>query len=290
MKILYGKPVVEERYTRLQTKINTLATHNIIPTLAVILIGHRRDSQTYVKMKQQRCDQLGIQSLVITLPENVSENVCIEHVQRLNHDETVHGILIQLPLPSHINEDRVLQRVKVCKDVDGFTTENISKLVLHTNPVFCPCTPEGCLQLLHHYNYELQGKHAVVIGRSRIVGVPLAHLLLNHNATITICHSKTTNIEQITQKADFLFVACGKPLFVKKEMVKKGAVIIDIGINAIEDSSKKRGYSLVGDVDRCDVAEVASAITPVPKGVGPLTICMLMEHTVKAAEMNGRKR
>ena len=283
MKILYGKPVADHIYNNLCEKIEKLKNIKIIPTLAVIIIGDKRESWTYVKMKQKMCNRLNIHSYIIPLCETVTEEICIQEIQKLNQNTKIHGILIQLPLPKHLNEDRILQSVSVNKDIDGFTNHNVSRLVLNSQyPFFKPCTPEGCVELLKYYGYSIEGKHAVVIGRSRIVGLPLAHLLLHENATVTVCHSKTENLERFTQSADLLFVGCGKPNFIKKNMIKKGVIIVDIGINIIHDKTKKKGYYISGDVDANDVCDKAEALTPVPKGIGPLTICMLMKHTVDA--------
>jgi len=284
MKLLYGKEVADNVYSNLEVRINNLIKRNIIPHLSVIIVGKNKDSLTYVKMKERMCKKLGIKSTIIYLPYNVQNNELLSHINKINNDPYIHGLLVQLPLPVHLDTELILQNIKIDKDVDGFTNINTSKLIHNSNPLFKPCTPEGCIELLKYYNIETEGKHAVIIGRSQIVGKPLAHMLLNANSTVTICHSKTKNIEKICKMADLLFVACGKPNFIKGNMIKEGVIIIDIGINAISDIKKKKGYSLVGDVDIESVQEKCNSITPVPKGIGPLTICMLMKHTVESAE------
>ena len=255
----------------------------ITPGLAVILVGNRIDSQTYVSMKQRRCSQLNIFSKLVQLDSDVTEKKLIEQVQNLNNNLNIHGILIQLPLPKHINETNVLSKVKIEKDVDGCHYENMGRLTMNRNPLFVPCTPEGCIELLHRYNIEIAGKHAVILGKSNIVGLPLSLMLLHHDATVTICHLGTQDVEQKIKQADILVSACGKPRFVQAQWLKQGVIIIDIGINRLDDSSRKRGYRLVGDVDFDKAKDVASFITPVPGGVGPMTIAMLMKHTIDAA-------
>lgn len=281
---LCGKTVSEHIYNNLKKDITLLARKNVIPGLAVIQVGERKDSTTYVNMKIKMCEKYNIFSKVVKLPQNTLENELIEIVKDFNKDNKIHGILIQLPLPNHINQDNILNTVDVKKDVDGFNISNVGNLALGNNPTFTPCTPDGCIEMLKYYGLSVYGKHCVVIGKSRIVGLPLAHLLLKEQATVSICHSKTENIDEITKNGDYIFAACGCAHLIKREMVKENSIIIDIGINSIDDNSKKSGYRLVGDVDYDDVKEKVKAITPVPGGVGPMTIAMLLKHTVDAAE------
>ena len=283
-KLISGKEISNVLNDELTQEIKLLAENNIIPGLAVILVGDRIDSQTYVNMKRKRCEKLGIKSTLVKLDANVPEKELINNIIQLNNDNTIHGILIQLPLPKHINEENVLSMVNLEKDVDGFHFINMGRLLKNKNPLFVPCTPEGCVELLDRYNIEISGKDVVVLGRSNIVGLPIALLLLHRNATVTICHSKTKEIENKVKQADILIAACGRTQMVKKEWLKPGVVIIDVGINSIADSTRKRGYRLVGDVDFQNAKDVASYITPVPGGVGPMTISMLMKHTVIAAK------
>ena len=284
MKLINGKEISLQIYSELKDRISKLKQFGFTPGLAVIIVGNRIDSLTYVKMKEKKCLELGIKSSLIKLDESISESELIYQICNLNNDKSIHGILVQLPLPKHINENVVLNRINLEKDVDGFHFNNIGKLTLNRNPNFIPCTPKGCVELLKRSNIEIKGKNVVILGRSNIVGLPLSLLLLHENATVTICHSKTQNIMEHTQKADIIIAACGKTQMVKKEWIKENSVIIDVGINSLEDNTKKRGYRLVGDVDFEDVKEKVGYITPVPGGVGPMTIAMLMEQTVKSCE------
>ena len=283
---LCGKTAAEHIYHNITTKINHLLKNNIVPGLTVIQVGDKKDSTTYVNMKAKMCEKYKINSNVIRLPETINESELIEIINSHNNDNSVHGILIQLPLPKHICEDNILNTVHINKDVDGFNIQNVGKLSINAKPKFVPCTPDGCIEMLKYYNIDVAGKHAVVIGRSRIVGLPLAHLLLRENATVSICHSKTQNIQSITKSADLIFAACGKANFIDNTMVKDNAIIIDIGINPVPDETKKNGYRLVGDVNYDDVKDKVHAISPVPGGVGPMTIAMLLKHTVDAAEQH----
>ena len=283
---LCGKTAAEHIYHNITTKINHLLKNNIVPGLTVIQVGDKKDSTTYVNMKAKMCEKYKINSNVIRLPETINESELIEIINSHNNDNSVHGILIQLPLPKHICEDNILNTVHINKDVDGFNIQNVGKLSINAKPKFVPCTPDGCIEMLKYYNIDVTGKHAVVIGRSRIVGLPLAHLLLRENATVSICHSKTQNIQSITKSADLIFAACGKANFIDNTMVKDNAIIIDIGINPVPDETKKSGYRLVGDVNYDDVKDKVHAISPVPGGVGPMTIAMLLKHTVDAAEQH----
>lgn len=284
MKLINGKEISLQIYSELNDRISKLKNLGFIPGLAVIIVGNRIDSLTYVKMKEKKCLELGIKSSLIKLDESISESELIYQICNLNNDKSIHGILVQLPLPKHINENVVLNRINLEKDVDGFHFNNIGKLTLNRSPNFVPCTPKGCIELLKRSNIEIKGKNVVILGRSNIVGLPLSLLLLHENATVTICHSKTQNVTDLTQKADIIIAACGRTQMVKKEWIKEKCVIIDVGINSIEDKTKKRGYRLVGDVDFESVKEKVGYITPVPGGVGPMTIAMLMEQTVKSCE------
>ena len=279
--IINGKEVAKKICLTLKETIEEL---QITPCLGVIIVGDRPDSKTYVRMKRKRCREIGIKSLCIELEENVSQDKVIECINEFNLNIEVHGILVQLPLPKHMNEKEVLSHILVEKDVDGFHYNNIGKLVKNEDPLFYPCTPEGCINLLDFYNIEIQGKNAVVVGRSNIVGIPVALMLLHRNATITICHSRTKNLKEILQQADIIIAACGRTEMIKGEWVKDGVIVIDVGINSVDDSSRKSGYRLVGDVNFSEVSKKASFITPVPGGVGPMTIALLLKHTVESAK------
>ena len=281
---LCGKKVAKSIYKSISNDILYLKNNNIIPGLAVIQVGDNVDSTTYVNMKTKMCNKYNIFNKVIRIPSSIHQVQVVRLIKTLNQNQAFHGILVQLPLPKHICENTVLNTVSIEKDVDGFNIENVGRLTSNQNPSFTPCTPTGCLELLKYYNYNVEGKHAVIIGRSRIVGTPLANMLLKENATVTICHSKTENLEDITKKADFIFAACGQKHLIKKNMVNENCVIIDIGINPINDNTKKSGYRLVGDVDYENVKDKCKAITPVPGGVGPMTIAMLLKQTVDAAK------
>ena len=255
------------------------------PGLATVLVGDDPASHSYVKSKRQACADDGIASFPYELPAATSQAEVIALVQRLAADPKVHGILVQLPLPKHIDEEAVLNAVPIDKDVDGFHPINIGKLGMKNRaPSFAPCTPAGVIELLDRIGTPIEGANAVVLGRSNIVGLPVSLLLLGRNATVTVCHSRTQDIGSVTRQADILVAAIGKARFVKGDMVKPGAVVIDVGVNRVEDASKKSGYRLVGDCDFDAVKEVASAITPVPGGVGPMTIAMLMKNTLRAAQ------
>ncbi len=263
------------------------AGHNP-PGLATVLVGENPASQSYVKSKQKACALLGIQSFGYDLPADTSQEDLENLVRKLNADPKVNGILVQLPLPAGLDEERVLREIKIEKDVDGFHPINIGRLAQKgRDPLFVPCTPNGCMVLLEEAGVKLEGANAVVLGRSNIVGMPVALLLVRANATVTICHSRTKNLKDVVRSADVLIAAIGKADFVKGDWVKPGAVVIDVGINRVEDASKPKGYRMVGDVDFDEVKEVASWITPVPGGVGPMTIAMLMRNTLKGAKMAG---
>tara|TARA_B100001248_G_scaffold258954_1_gene244143 strand:+ start:129 stop:986 length:858 start_codon:yes stop_codon:yes gene_type:complete len=275
-KILNGKKLSENILNNLKSKIFLLDQK---PGLGLIIVGSRKDSMTYVKMKKKACEKVGINSIILELPENINQEDLIKEVEKMNDNESINGILVQLPVPKHIDENKVLLTIKAEKDVDGFHPINVGNLVLNKNDPIIACTPKGCIKILEENNIEIEGKHAVIIGRSNIVGKPLALLLLNKNATVSICHSKTKNIQEITKQADILLVACGRAQFVKKEWIKEDCIIIDVGINFIDDNTRKSGKRLVGDVDYDDVIDKVKAITPVPGGVGPMTIAMLLQNT-----------
>lgn len=249
----------------------------IQPHLVVIIVGNDAASMTYVKNKKKACEDVGFKSTVIELPEETPEVELLEQIKKLNEDLTVHGILVQLPLPKHIDEQKVIDTISVKKDVDGFHPYQVGALVSGL-PCLKPCTPSGVIELLKAYNIDMAGRHAVIVGRSHIVGKPLIQLLLDQNATVTVCHSRTQNLAEFTKSADILIVAIGRAHFITADMVKEGAVVIDVGINRLETGK------LVGDVLYDDIFEKASYITPVPGGVGPMTITMLLKNTLKAAK------
>ena len=256
-----------------------------IPGLATVLVGEDPASQSYVRAKHRACDETGIKSFAINLPADISQQKIEGMIDNLANDTKIHGILVQLPLPSGLDDESILNAVPLVKDVDGFHPVNIGRLAQKgRQPLFTPCTPSGIMYLLKKYTTTLEGKRAVIIGRSNIVGMPVSLLLLRENTTVTICHSRTKDLPLIAKEADILVAAIGKPEMVKGSWIKPGAVVIDVGVNRVEDSSKKRGYRLVGDVAFEEAIEVASAITPVPGGVGPLTISMLMKNTLTAAK------
>jgi len=271
--ILDGKKLASEIRVNIQTKVEELAElYHKKPQLAVILIGNDSASETYVSGKEKACLKAGIKSLVIRKDETVSSAEIIELIERLNEDDEIHGILLQLPIPKHIDQEIVISRIDPKKDVDGFTPENVAKLA-NGKPALVPCTPLGIMRLLDKYDIEIQGKHCVVIGRSQIVGKPMASLLLGANGTVTICHSKTKDLTAMARTADILVVAIGKPKLVDDTFIKKGAVVIDVGISRIEGK-------LQGDVDYEKASQNAGYITPVPGGVGPMTIACLLENTL----------
>ncbi|HIX42245.1 MAG TPA: bifunctional methylenetetrahydrofolate dehydrogenase/methenyltetrahydrofolate cyclohydrolase FolD, partial [Candidatus Kurthia intestinigallinarum] len=256
---------------------NALKDKGITPGLAVILVGDDQASQKYVSNKQKSCEQLGIYSELIKLPADTTEEDLLKHIEELNQKDAIDGILVQLPLPKHINEDAVIAAISPEKDVDGFHPISVGKMILGQE-TFLPCTPHGVMKLLQHSNVTIRGKHAVVVGRSHIVGVPMGQLLLQSDATVTYAHSKTPDLAAITKQADILVVATGRAKMIKKEHVKEGAVVIDVGMDLDENGK------LCGDVDFDDVFDTVSAITPVPGGVGPMTITMLLVNTVQSAK------
>ncbi len=278
--------------SELGSEITKLRRAGITPGLAVVLVGDNPASLVYVRMKGKACDEAGLYHETIKLPTDTSEAHLMALLERLNANPEIHGILVQLPLPRQIDSNRALHRIDPRKDVDGFHPENVGKVVVGDPTGFRPATPYGVQQLLIRTGVDTKGADAVVVGRSNIVGRPMAALLLQDgpggNATVTVCHSRTRHIEQHTRQADILIVAIGKPEFVTGDMVKPGAVVIDVGVNRVDDPSRKQGYRLVGDVKFQEAKQVASAITPVPGGVGPMTITMLLYNTVQAARQWAR--
>lgn len=279
--LIDGKQIAQDIRNELKEEISNL---HLKPVLAVVLVGERKDSQTYVRMKMKACKEVGIESQDHIMPADITEEKLLVLVRSLNSNPNVDGILVQLPLPGHINQNTIIETISPQKDVDGLTRHNQGLLAdLSTEPEFYPCTPYGCLTLLKRHNVEIKGKKAVVLGRSKIVGLPMALLLLRENATITICHSRTSQNDLIAnlKNADIIVSAVGKPQFVKSEWLNSNAVVIDVGINAVDDATRKSGYRLVGDVEK-DALEKVKLMTPVPGGVGPMTIATLLQNTVKS--------
>lgn len=289
-QIIDGKSIAQSIREEIKIKTEALKTKGISPCLAVILVGSNPASVSYVTGKQKALAEVGMNDRSVRLPESTTEQELISLIQELNADKSVHGILVQLPLPQHIDEEKIILAIDPAKDVDGFHPVNVGNLVIGKKS-FLPCTPHGIIVLLKRMNIETDGKSAVVIGRSNIVGKPAALLLARKdlNATVTICHSGTKNIADITRRADILIAAAGRANIVTADMVKEGAAVIDVGVNRIPDASKKSGFRLAGDVDFENVKEKAAFITPVPGGVGPMTIAMLMANTLEAAENTAAK-
>ncbi|XP_072955256.1 bifunctional protein FolD 2 [Typha angustifolia] len=285
-KIIDGKAIAQTIRNEIADEVRSLSdSYNKVPGLAVVIVGTRKDSQSYVRMKRKACAEVGIRSFDVDLPEDISENELIDQVHKLNADLDVHGILVQLPLPKHINEEKVLSEISIDKDVDGFHPLNIGKLAMKgREPLFLPCTPKGCLELLSRSGISVKGKRAVVVGRSNIVGLPVALLLLKADATVTIVHSHTQDSESIIREADIVIAAAGQAMMIKGDWIKPGAAVIDVGTNSVDDPSKKVGYRLVGDVDFEEASKVAGWLTPVPGGVGPMTVAMLLKNTLDAAK------
>lgn len=286
-QLIDGKSIAQKVLAEVAAQVNTRsAAGKSKPGLATVLVGDRVDSATYVASKQKACQELGMESFHYPLPADVSQAELEQLVQKLNDDPGVSGILVQLPLPAHLDEERVLQLISIEKDVDGFSPLNIGRLAQKgRKPLFVPCTPSGCIYLLEQAGVEIEGANAVVLGRSNIVGMPAALLLTSLNATVTICHSRTQDLPNIIHRADILIAAIGKAEMVRGDWIKPGAAVIDVGMNNKPDPTKKRGYRLVGDVNFDEAKEIAGWITPVPGGVGPMTIAMLMKNTLKAAQI-----
>ncbi|MBE1553788.1 bifunctional methylenetetrahydrofolate dehydrogenase/methenyltetrahydrofolate cyclohydrolase FolD [Sporosarcina limicola] len=276
-KLIDGIAIGKEIREEIKARVSDLKAGGCTPGLAVILVGDNQASRTYVTNKEKSSKEVGMKSELIELPVSVSEEELLGHVTRLNNDQSIHGILVQLPLPTHINENHVISAIDPSKDVDGFHPVNVGKMIIGQK-TFLSCTPYGIIKLLERTNTEISGKHAVIVGRSNIVGKPMGQLLLQRDATVTYCHSKTKDLAEFTKQADILIVAIGKTKFVSEEHIKKGAVVIDVGMNRDENGK------LCGDVDFDKAREKASAITPVPGGVGPMTITMLLKNTLHSAE------
>jgi methylenetetrahydrofolate dehydrogenase (NADP+)/methenyltetrahydrofolate cyclohydrolase len=292
-EVIDGKRIAEQVRAELRPRIASLQTRAKRPGLAAVLVGDKPASALYVKMKARACEEMGLQSVIVKLPRDTAQERFLAEVQRLNTDSSIHGILVQQPLPSQIPAIAAVSCVSPLKDVDCFHPENVGLLLIGI-PRFAPATPAGVVELLLRSGRDPSGKHVVILGRSNIVGKPLAALLMQKakgaNATVTVCHSATRDLRTIARSADILVAAMGRPELVTKDMVKPGAVVIDVGINRVLDATKKQGYRTVGDVRFDEVREVASAITPVPGGVGPMTIAMLLSNTVYAAELAAGSR
>lgn len=277
-KIIDGKEISAQIRAEISEKVKEYNKRTgKLPGLAVVIVGENPASQVYVRNKKKACEQVGFNSWVYELSENTTQDELNSLIDKLNEDSAVHGILVQLPLPKHLDEEQVILRIKPEKDVDAFHPYNVGRITIG-NPKFLPCTPAGIMELLHRSNIEISGKECVVIGRSNIVGKPMALLLLSENGTVTVCHSKTRDLKEVCRRADILVVAIGKADFITADMVKEGAVVIDVGMNRNAEGK------LTGDVDFASVSEIASYITPVPGGVGPMTITMLLQNTLRAAE------
>lgn len=287
-KIIDGKAIGEKIRSDVTVEVQKrMMSGKSKPGLATVLVGENPASQVYVRSKQKACADAGIESFGFDLPATISQEDLEKLIKELNEDPRVNGILVQMPLPAGLDEQRVLAQISVEKDVDGFHPINIGRLAQKgRDPLFVPCTPAGCIYLLEQELPSLEGANAVVLGRSNIVGMPVALLLVRANATVTICHSRSRDLPGIVRQADVLVAAVGKPEMVRGDWIKPGAVIIDVGINRVEDSTKQKGYRLVGDVAYDEAAEIAGAITPVPGGVGPMTIAMLIKNTLRAAELS----
>ncbi len=288
--LIDGRAVAEKVYAELRGEIAALKASGRTPGLAVVLVGDNPASRAYVRSKDKMCRELGLHSVKLELPAATTQDELLARVDELNRDAAIHGILVQSPPPKQIDEAAIVRALDPRKDVDGFHPLNVAKLAMGDDSGFVPCTPLGCLRLLREAAVDLCGANAVVLGRSMIVGKPMALLLMNKgvDATVTVAHSRTRDLPQVTQRADVIIAAIGQPHFVKAEHVREGAVVIDVGINRVDDVTSERGYRLVGDVDFEAVSKKASAITPVPGGVGPMTIAMLMSNTVKACRAAAR--
>ncbi|UOQ85970.1 bifunctional methylenetetrahydrofolate dehydrogenase/methenyltetrahydrofolate cyclohydrolase FolD [Gracilibacillus salinarum] len=276
-EVIYGSELAKSLRDEMKEEVAGLREKNIIPGLTVVLIGDDPASRSYVRGKQKASDYVGVDSDLIELPIETTQEQLLQLIDELNHKDTVHGILVQLPLPAHIDEQVIIEAISPEKDVDGFHPISIGRMMTGKD-TFYPCTPYGIIQMMKSKNISLEGKHAVIIGRSNIVGKPVGQLLLSENATVTYCHSRTKNMEAYIAQADILIVAVGKAHFINGDHIKDGAIVIDVGVNRVEDGS------LTGDVDFDSAKEKASYITPVPKGVGPMTITMLMHNTIKSAK------
>ena len=293
-EIIDGKQVAADMRDELKVKVAKLKNETgLIPGLAVVLVGEDPASKSYVTAKERACEEIGIFSDDNRLGADTTQEVLMALVEKLNNDDRIHGILVQLPLPSHLDESQVLLAIDPNKDVDGFHPVNVGKMVVGEE-AFLPCTPHGVIQLLLKSNVKIEGAEVVIVGRSNIVGKPLANMLIqknpNGNATVTVCHTRTKDLAEHVKRADIVIAAAGRPNTVTADMIKDGAVVIDVGVNRVEDASKKRGYRLVGDADFDAIKEKASLITPVPGGVGPMTITMLLYNTVVSATRSAASR
>jgi methylenetetrahydrofolate dehydrogenase (NADP+)/methenyltetrahydrofolate cyclohydrolase len=286
-KIIDGNAIGRQVREELRAEVADMRSRGIVPGLTVVLVGEDAASQVYVRMKGKAADELGMKSDTIRLPADTKEEELLALIDRLNADRAVHGILVQLPLPKHMNSQKVLYRMSPDKDVDGFHPVSVGRLVIGDRTGFRPCTPAGVQELIVRSGVDPRGQHLVVVGRSLIVGRPVANIFLQDapgaNATVTVCHTKTRDLRSITLQGDILVVAAGRPEVVTGDQIKPGAVVIDVGVNRVEDQATEKGYRLVGDVKFSEAVEVASLITPVPGGVGPMTIALLMKNTVQAA-------
>ena len=288
MKLLDGNKVASKIVEDLKQDVENLKKKGVKVCLGIILVGDRKDSETYIRMKKKRCREIGIKNYDILLSENVTEEQILEKVDRMNKDPNIHGILVQLPLPKHINPERIISSISVSKDVDGFHPTNFGNLALQRQfeKTMFPCTPEGVIYLLDKYQIPIEGKDVVVVGKSNIVGLPMSLMMMHRGATVTVCHTHTKNLKQKTSKGDILIVACGQPEMITSEYVKEGAVVIDVGINSVKDETKKSGYRITGDVHFNFVKSKCSYLTPVAGGVGPMTIAMLLSHVVQLASIH----
>ena len=285
-QIISGKEISEQIREELRKKVAYLKDRGITPGLGVVLVGEDPASKIYVNNKIKACEDLGLKSKAVILPAEVTEDELLKKVDELNADPEIHAFLVQLPLPKHIDENKVINRIDPHKDADAFHPFNVGRMLIG-DPIFMPAPPHGIQEMLVRSGNDPAGKHVVIIGRSNIVGKPVAAILMQKgkgaNATVTVCHSRTSNLQEIVKTGDIVVAAIGSPRFITKDMIKEGAVVIDVGTNRVEDATAKKGYRLVGDVDFENVKEVASAITPVPGGVGPMTIVMLMKNAISAA-------
>lgn len=279
--LLNGKDLALRMKKAMSAQVEELKNKGAIPGLAVIIVGNDPASRIYVNSKKRDCEEVGIRSFEYALPEDVQEEQLLELIDTLNNDDNVDGILVQLPIPDHLDEGKVLRRIRPDKDVDAFHPYNVGELMI-SNHAFAPCTPAGIMELLKDAKIDVEGKNCVVVGRSNIVGKPMSMLMLHANATVTICHSRTKNLKDVCKTADILIAAIGKPNYITRDFVKEGAVVIDVGINRTADGG------MTGDVDFTEVSKIASAITPVPGGVGPMTRAMLLKNTIKACIMHKR--
>ncbi len=284
-ELIDGKAIAATIRSEIKAEVDVMRqTHGKVPGLATVLVGSRKDSETYVRMKKRACEEVGIESFGHDLPGDISQSDLLEVVQELNANPAVNGILVQLPLPDHIDDEEILAAVSLDKDVDGVHPLNSGRLSMkRRDPLYVPCTPKGCIELLDRSGVEISGKRAVVLGRSNIVGLPVAMLLLHRNATVTICHSRTRDLPEVVRGAEILIAAVGRAEMVRGDWIQPGAVVIDVGVNAVDDPDDPRGYRLVGDVAFDEALERASAVTPVPGGVGPMTIAMLLRNTLDGA-------